>query len=607
MKSISFFAAVSLLGTAPLWAEEVLSGTISITNTTTTADRTVKAIPVKKTPAKTTIITAKTIRERGYRTLPEALSHEAGISVASNGGPGQTSAIFMRGMSSSDVLVMIDGVPMVDYTQPSPAPFNLEGITLDDVEKIEVIKGAQSGAWGANAVAGVINIITRKARKDYADISVGAGSYGTRDWGFSTSQAGEWGSFLLSHRHSHTDGFSALAPANAEADSYTYDATLLKAALKVGTGSKVDFFADTYSDRFDYDSGFPADPNDTLGKGTTRRRSFGLGYTYDRGGSFALRARATLTTIDRKLDGAFGPFATQGDRKAVSLIGTYRFTPDHTLSLGLERSRVTGGTTFAPTTGFANDALFANYRYTAEALLGAQTTFTAAVRYDHFDRFADKATYRLGIKRNCTALPGLHSAANIYSAYKAPSLYQLSNAAGTLRPEYTQGFDVSIGYRNWLTLTYFRNTTTDKITNTAVWPAPASYANAAGKEKVSGIELAGRYDLAGTGLGVGFNATHLFQAHLLRRAQNSGNLFLDYRFNPTTNLNLSLHYVGVRDAIDGSTMAAYKTLNATLTTRLKHHVDLTLGVKNILGAKYETAKGYATAGRSVYGRITYRF
>ncbi len=604
MKSISLYTAIALLATVPLAAEEVLQGTISIERVTT-ANRT----PTKraKTPAKTHVITAKEIREHGYQTLPEALSHLAGIAITSNGGPGQPASLFVRGMASSDVLVMVDGEPMVDYTQPSPAPFGLETLHLNDVERIEIIKGAQSGVWGANAVAGVVNIITKTARRDYASIHVGAGSYGSRDWGFATSQAGAWGSFYLSHNHAKTDGISALAPKDAEADGYAYDETRFKAELKDGAGGTVGVFADAYSDRFDYDSGFPANPDDTLGKGTTKRHTMGMSYAYDNGGAFALKARASLTDIQRNLQGAFGPFDTQGSRRALSLVGTWRITPDQTLALGLERSRISGGTTFAPSSGFTNDALFANYSYTAHHLLGAETTFNAALRYDRFDAFANKATYRLGIKRNCTALPGLHTAANLYSAYKAPSLYQLSNAAGTLRPEYTQGYDLSIGYRRLLTLTYFHNTTTDTITNTAVYPAPASYSNAPGEQEVSGVELSGRYDFEDTGFGIGFNATHLFQDHLVKRAQNSGNLFLDYRFNPQTHLDLSLRYVGARDAYDGTRMRAYKTVDATLTRKVGKHLDFTLGVKNLLDASYQTAKGYNTEGRRFYGRVTYTF
>jgi vitamin B12 transporter len=604
MKHLSTLTAIALLAAAPLTAEEVLEGTISIERVYTAS---LVPTQVKKTPAKTNVITAKTIKKRGYRTLTEALSHEAGIAISSNGGAGQSASVFVRGMASSDVLVTLDGVPMVDYTQPSPAPFGLENIRLGDVERIEVIKGAQSGVHGANAVAGVINIITKKGIKDYARIHAGLGSHGTRDWGFVLSDKGASGSFYLSNTLYKTAGISALAPMTAEADGYDYRDTHFRATINDGEGASVGFFAHDNLSHFEYDSGFPANPDDTLGKGTTRNTLAGLTYDYDNGGAVALKARASLSTIQRDLDGAFGPFNTTGERAAFSAVGTYRFAEDHTLSAGIERSRVSGGTTFAPATSFANDAVFADYSVTADDLLGAQTTLNAAVRYDRFDRFADKATYRLGIKRNCNVLDGLHTAANLYSAYKAPSLYQLANTAVTLHPESTTGYDISAGYKSWLNITYFSNTTTDQITNTAVWPAPASYTNAPGSQKVSGLELSGRYDFDDTGLRIGFNATRLFQDHLVRRAQNSGNLFVDYAFSGATHLNLSLRYVGARDAWDATRLAAYKTLDATFTTKVNDHIDVTLGAKNILNASYQTAKGYNTEGRSIYGRVSYTF
>jgi vitamin B12 transporter len=607
MRKLSIIVTSFILLSAPLVAEEVLSGTISISRATTTANRAAKPVKLKKVPSKTNIITAKTIKKRGYRTVAEALSHEAGIAISSAGGAGQPVSIFVRGMSSSDVLVMVDGEPMVDYTQPSPAPFGLENINMDNVKRIEVIKGAQSGVWGANAVAGVVNIITTGAKKDYASIYGGYGSHNTKEGGFTLSDAGKHGSFFLSHKLFSTDGISAFAPITAEADGYSYEDTYFKAKINDDDGSTFGVFVHHNKSDFDYDSGFPADPNDTLGKGSSNMTNMGLTYRYDAGGRFAFQSRASITSFNRKLQGAFGPFDTAGDRHAISAMGTYRFAKNNKLSAGFERSSISGSTSFAPATGFSNNAVFANYTYTFDDLVGAETTVNAALRYDRFDKFANKATYRFGIKRNYNILDGLHTSVNIYSAYKAPSLYQISNASATLKPEYTTGYDISAGYKNLLNITYFKNSTTDKITNTTVWPALPSYANTIGSQEISGVEISGGYALGDTGLYLGANMTHLFQDHLVKRAQNSANLFLDYHFASTSTFGLSLHYVGDRDAFDGTRLKAYKTLNATLSTRLGDHLDLSLGAKNILNSKYQTAKGYNTAGRSVYAKVKYTF
>ncbi len=619
MNRLSTIAAASILLAAPISAQEVLYGSISISRTSTTANRTSKPVKLKQTPSKIDIITAEDIKKNGYRSITEALSSQAGISIENL--PGNIPAVYIRGMGGSDVLLVIDGEPIVDYTSPSPSM--IDAVDINSIEKIEILKGAQSGVWGANAVAGVINIVTTRARKDYASVSLGAGSYGTRTWGFETSQKTDSFSIVVSHHEDKSTGFSALGKMDDEADGHQNQDSHIQASITNGTDT-LSIFIHDYKSNYDYDGvaytpptyAPTPQPNDANAKGNRHLLSQGLKYHYEKDHLFA-DAKLSLTTIDRELKDNLGfptDYKYSSSKLSAIVYGGYR-SEHQVFTAGAEKSKysATSDTSaFVPPTvnGFDNDALFANYTYTFDDLLGAQTTVNAAIRYDHFDTFTDKTTYRLGIKRNCHLLSGIHTSANIYSAYKVPSLFQYSNAQGVLKPEYTTGYDINLGYKDLINVSYFNNKTTDKITYTpnptAANPYGFYYTNSSSESNVSGIEISGRYAFGNSGFSLGANFTHLFQDHLIRRAQNSANLFAEYRLKNTT-LNLAAHYEGGRDAIDGTRLPSYKTLNASVNTRVSRHLELSAGIKNILDTKYQTAKGYNTAGRSLYARIKYTF
>ena len=115
---------------------------------------------VANLPAGVTVIDRKTIEERGYVSLTDALAAVPGLRVVQLGGPGSQSSVFIRGTNSNHVLVLRDGVPINDPSDPGGA-FNFGVDTLEDVERIEVVRGPLSSLYGSGAIGGVINLITR--------------------------------------------------------------------------------------------------------------------------------------------------------------------------------------------------------------------------------------------------------------------------------------------------------------------------------------------------------------------------------------------------------------------------------------------------------------
>ena len=121
--------------------------------------------PENEVGSSITVITDEEIQRKQQRTLPDALRDVPGLNVVQNGGPGGLTSVFIRGANSNQTKVFIDGI---DATDPATGTFNFEHILTWDIERVEVVRGPQGGLYGADAIGGVINIITKRG--------VGAGS-----------------------------------------------------------------------------------------------------------------------------------------------------------------------------------------------------------------------------------------------------------------------------------------------------------------------------------------------------------------------------------------------------------------------------------------------
>ena len=152
-KKISTSLVASLLLATNIYANDTIQlDEITVTSATKSTQS------IKDVTSNVEVITKEEIEERHFTTVSEALNTLAGVNVVSNGGLGKTTSVFMRGFDSQRILVLIDGINYNDHTGISGARFG--HLMVNDIEQIEVIKGAQSGIWGADANAGVINIIT---------------------------------------------------------------------------------------------------------------------------------------------------------------------------------------------------------------------------------------------------------------------------------------------------------------------------------------------------------------------------------------------------------------------------------------------------------------
>jgi len=413
--------------------------------------------PAERIPAATTVIDRRDIEERGYVTLAEALATVPGFRLVQSGGPGQQASGFLRGTNSRHVLVLRDGVPLNDPSEPGGA-FNFGNELLADVERIEVVRGPVSAIHGTAAIGGVVNLITRRAPADrtfapYAEITGGTqrtlrgylgagGTIGAFDYGI-TGQS-------LS-----TEGFNATAPRfwsnRGERDGLRAAAVTARFGLTLGEigpeailgRTRFEGLVRWRENTFGLDSVPQDDPNYT----GQDRNWFGY-----------LRAETTLFGVwtmglrlsaseDRRryvnLPDASNPFGSAddlyvGNRVGLAWENTLRLpaggpVTDASLTFGggweRERAESAAGSPFFRTTVAAR-AENAHGYLGAQARLFERLDITAALRLDDAEDYGSEATWRLGA---VLAIPEVASRLRAAggTAFKAPSLYQRFGRIGT--------------------------------------------------------------------------------------------------------------------------------------------------------------------------------
>jgi len=207
--------------------------------------------------ASVSVITRKEIESTQAETVVELLQHYAGIDAVRTGGPAQQTSIFMRGTNSDHTLVLIDGMPVSSINTGS---YQWENLSLNEVERIEIVRGPRSALYGSEALGGVIQIFTRKSKHITAEAV--AGSFGTYGTSFSGG-FGEKTRVRINASHKTADGYSATNPGSwsydPDNDGYTHK------SLGVGLTSTLSDSAslDTYAKKSELDNKYDIGTSNT--------------------------------------------------------------------------------------------------------------------------------------------------------------------------------------------------------------------------------------------------------------------------------------------------------------------------------------------------------
>lgn len=574
------------------------------------------------TTTNTTVITQEDINEHGYQNVAQAVSSVAGISVSHAGGLGQQTSFFVRGQDSGKVLVLLDGMRLNDPSTTNGTAL-LDSLTTENIAQIEVIKGSVGNIWGSNASAGVINIITKTPKEGlHGSVGFTYGSYKTKGSDLNLGYKNDKLTAQLMASVLNTDSFSALPPRDAESDGYNHKNINLKLGYAFDPHNQLKVSYNRIKTKTDYDDTFSvALADDDYSRATSDQQNIALEYRYTLDNYTAtIHASQGKYNRDYYTTGFYGDGHNvyESTLKEYAFINAYNYSKGKAV-LGLEYKKINGFNQYNafPTSkaDLTNKAIYISNIYN----ITPSTLLETNLRYDHYDAFANKLSYKAGLKHNLEVLGGAAVNANYYTSYDVPSAYQFANTVlGTsLKPSYTKGFDIGLSLDQMISLTYFNNKVENEIdydyTN-------FGYYNVAGKSKYTGLELEGSYALDSLGLMTSFNYTHLYKYEdqtgnkLLRRAKDTLNVSIDYYTVTEMYFGINAHYVGDRvDTDRGFPLANdvstgnYTLWNLNFGMELIEDVKLTLNAKNIFDKKYQSTYGYATAGRSAYATVRYSF
>lgn len=600
-KTIWLSIAVILVSTPSLWAvEEIEKIVVSASKT---------AQKVTKTTSNVEVITSDELEARGVTTLTDALNLLGGISFTSSGGIGQQSTLYMRGMDRG-VLLLIDGVRANDVTSiKSLASF--EHILTQDIEQIEVIKGASSGIWGADASSGVINVITKKAKKNgfSGTLDISHGSHDTTNANAILNYKSDKGYISLGSQVRQTEGLSAMTPygknsKDYEKDGYENKTHSIKAGVAITPKDKIDLSYKEVNANVQIDGLDPItwanNPNhieDIL----TKERFKSANYKHT-DSDYELSLYANGSDIKREYPSSAYTKLYNGEIKEYGFNSKVNYSSDDFVLFGAD---------YKQSKDKVNDKEFTNRgyfltNYNSLNLFDAKTILTESIRRDAHNKFADKTTFKVGLKQDLAFLEGLSSSINYATSYNAPSLYNLYAPYGSgndkLTPEEIKSFDVSLAYKN-LKVTYFDNKIENMIDyDITLW----KYNNIAGTSKIKGYEVALGGSIAKDTI-LNANYTNLDTSDkngnaLPRRADESLKVGLDYYGFEDLHLGAFGEYVGERfDRANesGRQTGKYTTANLIVDYSVNPNYNIYSKIENVTDKYYQSVDGYSSLGRTI--------
>ena len=606
------------------------------------------AVPAEQVGSAYTVITGERLRRQQTTLLSEALRDVPGLAVSRAGVPGNTTQVRIRGAEANQTLVLIDGIEVAD---PTISEFNFASLLAEDIERVEVIRGPQSALYGADAIGGVINIITRRgADGTFVGGSAEAGSFGTRQLNGSLRSGSERWNGALSATWFETEGtnISRFGDEDDGAENLTLFAN---GGVQVLDNLEVNLsgrYVTTMNEYDPQDFAFPVTPtNGLVIDGDELQETDQL---------FG-RIEATLTLWDGHLEqtvGAAGSEVTkdfetdgvrtsrnEGTRTTLDYQSTLTFeTPEvgdaaHTLVFLAEREDESfenqGADPDAPENQEQDRHLYGlvgEYRLD----LFERLFLSGALRHDLNSDFEDATTWRATVAYE---VPWTES--RLHGSYGTgvtnPTFFEQfgffpDSFVGNpdLRPEQSEGFDIGVEQpfldgRVVLDVTYFQADLEDEIV-TVFDPATAflTVDSQAGRSERQGVEVSLEAEL-GEGLSLDAAYTYLDAEDPdglieIRRPRHVASLGLDQRFlDERANVGITVRYNGQQeDSEFVSTtpesrieLDPYTLVDVYGGYRITDQVEAFARIENLLDQDYEEVFSFTSPGIGAYAGLRVRF
>lgn len=563
----------------------------------------------------TTVFTRENIEQLQVRTLPELLKHALGVDITENGGYGKTSSVFMRGTNSDQILVLIDGIKVGSVTLGT-TPF--EFIPIDQVERIEIIRGPHSSLYGSEAIGGVIQIFTRKGKQSNTPsitLDAGGGSYDTMQGAGSVS--GKWQDswYSLSASHINSQGINTRQDNDPDRDGYYNTGLNARIGHHFTNTAELEAFYMRAEGRTDIDSYEKGMPNKT----EFANQVVGINGSMD----FTKIWRSTLR-LGQSRDDSDNFYPTSlydsrfnSTRWNASWLNELKLSDDHQLTVGSDyrMDEVDSTTTYIKSERY-DVGIFGQLH----SRIWDDHHLNASLRWDENEAFGDYVTGNFGWRYNWDH--GISAFASFGNAFKAPTLNDLyysdewgSHGDPDLKPEQSTSFEIGLSgqqdWANWEVRGYHTN-----IDNLITWYTDRnSYISTpiqTQKAQIDGVETELSKELFGwqnkLGLQVLRPVDRTTNLRLPRRADTIITYDLSRSFGPVDlggnvlarGNSYEEDWLGNRTEVDG-----FATVDLRAAYHIDKHFTLSAKLNNLLDKQYETVDTYNTFGRNFFFTIHY--
>ena len=546
------------------------------------------------------ILDSEEIRLRGLRSAIDAISSSPGVTAKKNGSFGGVGSVRIRGASSSQTLVLIDGIPVNDASSPGGG-YNFEYLDTSNIDRIEVLRGSQSTLWGSDAIGGVVNIYTKSADKNSINLLSEIGSFGLRKINSELGIVSNSSKFLFLVDDTSLDGISKAdkKDGNVEKDGFETNSYSFKGDIDLNNIQIKGLLSYIKSD-VEYDSfGFVTGVQDGDERSITEE--------------FIGNLTIKFNLFDDKLVNTFSvnqsdisrdyftndnlTFGADGERKLYRYQGNIGFGGFNKIAFGLEKEESS-----VNADKLSIDSYFFLYQFQPIKDL----VISAGIRNDDNKGFNSKTTRKISAAYR--VFDNLSIKTSWGEGFKVPTIFQTTffccgaeSANSNIRPEestsYDLGFDFSLKDKFSFSLVYFKKDINDQINFSF---GLGGYENIDFVES-DGFEISVNSKISEE-INLYLNYSYIDSIdgrgqRLINIPKDSGELALTYNSSFNLSGSLTIKYNGSEIGTYGN-LDSWSRADINLFYKLNNFSEVYFRVENLLDKNYQQVFGYGTPDRS---------
>ena len=556
------------------------------------------------------IISEDQIKARGFKDAIDAISSAPGVTSKQNGSFGGVGTIRIRGASSSQTLVLVDGVPVNDSSSPAGG-YNFEYLNTSNIQSIEVLKGSQSTLWGSDAIGGVINIYTKQPESTSFGASAEIGSFGLKRGSADINFAGSNSRFRVSTSKTSVDGISKADEKDGNSEDDGFESESYSMSGSIDLDSLILKGSLSYMEsQVEYDSyGFATGVQDGDERSNTDEFIGSISAIFD---LFDDKLQNSIfisqSDINRYYysNGSFS-FGAEGKRELIRYQGNIEVNEFNKVAFGLESEE-----SKVDVDESTIDGSFLLYEFRPNSKIIIST----GIRNDDHEGFGSKTTRR--ISGTFKPSDNLIIRSSWGEGFKVPTIFQstyfccgATSANSSIRPEtstsYDFGFELFFNEMNSnFSITYFNQDINDQINFSF---GVGGYENIDNVNS-EGFEIALDYEISKL-MSLYLNYSYIDSvdengSSLFYVAKDSGEAGLIYEPNNSYSGSIIARYNGSESSSYGK-IDSWIRFDVNGSYKLSGTNELYFRIENLLDEEYQQIFGYGTPERSGFIGLRSKF